>query len=119
MVQNPPRLNPEQRREIIKTYITQETQDKIAERCGVHRNTIVRDIRDMKESGEWDEWIEKEFLRLHKHPEIKPHVKYVQIAILYGRTKTQKIETSMKGPASIVLSFDKTMEIKPKDEPDP
>ena len=83
--------------ELIKQHIASETQDQIAERCHCTRETINRDIKDMKEHGEWFEWIEAEMLRLHRSGNIDDQTKYKELAKLYARTITQKSEVSIQG----------------------
>ena len=92
-----PPLEPEQRKEKIKEYIASCTQEQIAKMCGVERETINRDIKKMKESGEWYEWIEAELLRLHRSGNIDDQTKYKELAKLYARTLVQRSEVSVQG----------------------
>lgn len=86
----------ERRKQIIKKNIAAYTIAQIAKNCGVNERTIYRDIDEMKESGEWSEWIEVEYIRLHREGDIKDSQKYHEMALLYGKSKTQKIEAKIE-----------------------
>lgn len=109
------RLTKEKRKQYIKDNIAQYTQDEIAEACGVIRETISRDIREMRESGDWFEWIETELLRLHKSHDIDDNTKYKEMSKLYSKGITTKAEVYTEGSQTINVVFDKDMKDEPKD----
>lgn len=110
------RKPPEARRSLIKQKITQINIDEIAKLCGVSERTIDRDIAHMKETGEWQDWIELELLRLHINGEVDDDIKYREMAKLYARTIIQKREVETIGRQDVHVTFDRDM----KDEsPDP
>jgi len=90
---NQPRLPPHRRKKTIKENIAKHTIREIALMCGVTSRTIDRDISEMKATGEWYEWIEKEFMRLHRNGLIEDNEKYRELAKLYGKRFTQKTES--------------------------
>jgi hypothetical protein len=60
------RISREKRLEVIRCLLPKGfSQEEIANRCGVTRRTIVRDIGFWKESGGFEEWLHQEFFRLH------------------------------------------------------
>ena len=100
------RLPPQRRHQLIKEHIATKTQDDIAALCGVERRTIVRDIKAMKQSGEWWDWIEYELHRLHQHGDVSDDVKYREIAKLYGKQFiTAKEEHAIEGPLAVTVNI--------------
>ena len=95
--------NPETRKQYILNYIAQLTQQEIARDMGVSRMQISRDIKAMKDSGEWDEWLENELIRLHLSEDIDEITKYREIAKLYARTLTHRSEIETKNDLNITF----------------
>lgn len=96
MSQNQPRLSHIQRKDLIKNNIAHHTQEEIGVMCGVRRETISRDIRIMKETGEWFEWIESEFLYLHREGKVKDSEKYFAFARLYAKELPTALKMQIK-----------------------
>ena len=82
----------ETRKQYILDHVAQLTQTELARDMGVSRMQISRDIKVLKESGVWEEWLENELIRLHLSSEIDEITKYREIAKLYARTITQRRE---------------------------
>lgn len=103
---------PLRRRQIIKENTASHTNAEIARICGVTERTIDRDIAEMKESGEWTEWLEATLLDLMRDGELSDAEKFREIAKLYGKTLTTKSESRIEasGPGQIIVTFDKTLE---------
>ena len=97
MSQDVPRKPPRLRRRYILQNIAQKAIKEIASECGVDEKTIDRDIKKLKESGEWQSWLEDELLRLHKLSDIDNTTKYREIAKLYAKTMIQKTEVVSEG----------------------
>jgi hypothetical protein len=89
--------------EVIKSHIGKYTQREIADKCNVNVRTIERDVRQLKESGEWFQWIEEEFLRLHREGEVPDTKKYDKMADLYKRTLVTKSESKVEAKGEIVV----------------
>jgi len=99
-----PKRDVETRKQYIVEMIAQKTQCEIADDMGVSRMQIYRDIKAMKESGEWTEWLEKELIRLHLSSEIDEATKYREIAKLYARTLTQRREIETNANLSVTFN---------------
>ena len=97
MPPNVPHKPPKLRRRYILQNIAQKDIKEIANECGVDEKTIDRDIKKLKESGEWQSWLEDELLRLHKLSDIDNTTKYREIAKLYAKTMIQKTEVVSEG----------------------
>jgi len=76
---------------------------QIAKRCGVQPGTIKRDIRKWKESGDYDVWVTRELLRLHKQECQKEGggKAYQIIADLFKRRLKEQVEIS--GTTNIIV----------------
>ena len=83
---------------IIEGLIKGENYDQIAEAVGVkNRRTIERDIQAWRETGGFEDFFAKEFLKLHgKIRKSDPVEAYRQITKLIARTLTRKIEAQLK-----------------------
>jgi len=93
------KLPPEARIEIIKRGLLEGwAQDEVAEKCGVCRETINRDIRKWKLTGGWDDWIRVEFSEMHEQAKQEDFMgSYKEIAKLAARTMTQRTEARVEG----------------------
>lgn len=98
-------LLPHLRYQMIKENIAHKTQDDIAKLCYCNRRTIVRDIRDMKVTGEWWQWLEYELHRLHREgKDITDETKYKEVAKLYGKQFiVSKEESTTEHKGEIVI----------------
>jgi hypothetical protein len=70
-----------------------KTSQEIATICHVRRETIERDKRSWRQSGELEDWVKEEAIRLHylvvkKHPVDA----YREVMRLLGKTLVQRIE---------------------------
>ena len=97
------RKPPEVRRQYIKHNLALKPLKDIAVDCGVSEKTIDRDIAHMKETGEYQDWIDLEFLRLHIEGDIKDDTKYREMARLYAKTIVQKSEVEATGDLTFIL----------------
>lgn len=70
---------------IIKEYVTVETYEQLALRCGCTRRTIDRDIATMKKTGEWWQFLEQAMFRYGRSTDIADEVKFKEYAKLYGK----------------------------------
>lgn len=104
------RKPPEARRHYIKRNLALKPLKDIAVDCGVSEKTIDRDIAHMKETGEYQEWINLEFLRLHIEGDIKDDAKYRELARLYSKTMVQKTEVAGSVSTEFRVVFDKSMD---------
>ena len=111
-----PKQDPETRKQYIIDMIAQKTRGVIAKDMGVSRMQIYRDIKAMKESGEWTEWLEKELIRLHLSDEIDEITKYREIAKLYARTLTQRREVETNANLSVTFNTWRPHEDDPETE---
>lgn len=75
----------EERKKIIKELIGLKKKQDIAEICGVSPRTISRDVREMKDAGEWYQWIEDRFLDMLADYEVDKNTKFRELARLYGK----------------------------------
>ena len=93
------KLPPEARIEVIKRGLLEGwTQEEVADKCGVCRETIARDIRKWKLTGGWDDWIRAEFFDMHELAKAEDFIgSYKEIAKLAARTMTQRAETTIQG----------------------
>ena len=90
-----PSLSFSLRKDYIKKHVAIMKLEDIAEECGVNIRTISRDIKEMKETGEFWEWLENEFWRLHRAGDVDNATKYREVAKLYGKQAlTEKVEAS-------------------------
>ena len=114
------RQSPEIRKQFILDHIAQLTQTEIANDMGVSRMQISRDIKAMKESGEWTEWLENELIRLHLEAEIDDITKYREIAKLYARTLVQRREIDTNVDMNVTFkAWRPNMEDEEEEEPEP
>ena len=69
------------------------TAEEIGLECGVRRETIERDKRYWRQSGEMEDWIREEAIRLHYIiVKKRPVEAYREIMRLLGKTLVQRIE---------------------------
>ena len=97
-------LLPHLRKQKIKQMIANNTQEEIAKACFCERHTIIRDIIEMKESGEWWQWIEYELHRLHKEGNVSDESKYREMSKLYSKqfiVSKEESTTEHKGEITI------------------
>jgi len=110
---------PDKRLEIIKREFPRgTTQQQIADMCEVSRKTISKDIKKWRESGGFEEWLQEEFLELHR--EVKgDDVKtaYKEISKLVARSMTQKSEAKVEAKTEhkVNVSFHQDMKDEPED----
>jgi predicted transcriptional regulator len=90
MSKNVVKMRPEIRRRYVLVNRINKTISQIAHECGVKPRTIDRDIAKMKNSGEWRNWWEDEFLRLHRLPTISDTEKLKAITHCYGKLLTRR-----------------------------
>ena len=98
-----PKQEPDTRKQYILDHVGQLTHTEIAHDMGVTRAQISRDVRSLKDSGEWDEWLENELIRLHLEADIDDITRYREIAKLYARTITQRREIETKADFNIIF----------------
>ena len=95
------------RLEIIKQEVPRGTpKSKIANICGVRQETISRDIRQWKQDGGFDEWLQEEFFKLHN--EVKdgePGKAYQVISRLLEKTFTRKVESHISGGQELKITI--------------
>lgn len=106
----------DERKKYILENIASKTIDEIAVECGVTEKTVDRDIKKLKESGDWFEWIESELLRLHKSRDIDDNTKYKEMSKLYAKGITTKAEITTSGTQTINVVFDKDMKDESKED---
>ncbi len=98
-----PRLKPTKRKEVIKNNIAfkkigeHDEEDTIAWLCGVDRKTIYRDIKKMRKSGEWEEFVEATVLKLSQTGDIDDATKLREWMKIYAKGITDKHEVEAKG----------------------
>ena len=81
-------------------------KEQIAKECGVKRQTIERDKREWRQSGDFEDWIKEEWLRLHLLIQQKdPVIAYREITRLLGKTLTQKVETALTQKQPFVVKM--------------
>lgn len=69
------------------------TIEQIAHTCSVYEKTIDRDLRAFRQSGEFEQWIREEALRLHYIiVQKRPVEAYREIMRLLGKTLTRRVE---------------------------
>ena len=78
-------MSKEERKEIIKQSVGLLKKKQIAEMCGVSTRSIDRDIAELKDTGEWLQWIEDRFLDLLADFEVDKNTKFRELARLYGK----------------------------------
>lgn len=98
-----PRLTPTKRKEIIKKHIAFkivgniDQQDSIAWMCGVDEKTIRRDVKKMRKTGEWKQYIEATILKLASTGDIDDSTKFKEFMKIYAKEFTNKHEVEAKG----------------------
>ena len=104
MSQNVPEKQPASvRKEYILKNITRQTQEKIADNMGVSRKQIGRDIKKLKETGEWNRFIEETILELSQSGDIDDTTKFREYMKIYSKGFTQKTEVETKGDINITF----------------
>ena len=100
-----PKLPTEARLEIIKRGLLEGwTQDKIADECGVCRETISRDVRAWKITGGLETWVRGKFHDMQDRAEEKDFMgAYREIMKLVARTMTQRTEAKVEGFGQLVI----------------
>ena len=105
----PVKLKKAARREKIKELIPEDlTYQEMADRLGVSLSTINRDMSAWQQSGGMEEWLRREFFRLHRHVkgmEGKEPLAYTTVANLLGKTLTQKVEQKTEGKQTVVVKL--------------
>ena len=83
---------------IIECLVKGENYDQIVKAVGVkNRRTIERDIKAWRETGGFEDFLTKEFFKLHgKIKESDPVETYRQITKLLAKTLIKKIEGQLK-----------------------
>lgn len=96
---------------IIEGLIKGENYDQIAEAVGVrNRRTIERDIQAWRDTGGFEDFFAKEFLKLHgKIRKSDPVEAYRQITKLVARTVTRKSEAQLKQQVQATMMEPTTM----------
>jgi hypothetical protein len=70
-----------------------DTREQIGTKCGVTEKTIDRDMNAWVDSGLFEVWLKREFLRLHASAiHESPLDAYREVAKLVGKMLTRKIE---------------------------
>ena len=80
------------------------TYEQIAEQCHVCRETIYRDIRDWVQTGDFDRWLDEEWLSLHT--EIRredPKEAYRQLTSLIRKRIKQQVEADVKEQITVKM----------------
>ena len=84
------------------------TQGQIAKKLGVHRNTIVKDLRLWRESGGFEDWLYAEFMRLHGAVKSDGEESaYRVVSRLLERTMAQRVkaEVEARGERTVVVKM--------------
>ena len=113
---NAPKKTPILRRKYILEHIASKGINEIATDCDVNESTIDRDIAKLKTSGEWQEWIEAELLRLHKCIDIDNVTRYREMSKLYAKTLVDKREVETKGTHIVNVLYSKDMKDESRDK---
>lgn len=106
---NVPKMKRSKRIQKLKTLLPKgRTIEEIAGECGVDEKTIDRDLKAWMNKGGFEDWLNKEFFRLHRKAEEEDVLEaYKAVVRLKERYITQKIQQDIKG------SFDhKIIQIK-------
>ena len=100
-----PKLKTEARLEMIKRGLLEGwTQDKIAEECGVCRETISRDVRAWKITGGLETWVRGKFHDMQDKAEQEDFMgAYREIMKLVARTMTQRTEAKVEGFGQLTI----------------
>lgn len=70
-----------------------QTQEQIAEHCGVSRRTIIRDMQDWVNSGLFETWLKLEFVELYEYERVaNPAIAFKELSKLMGKMVTRKAE---------------------------
>ncbi|MHA2393233.1 MAG: helix-turn-helix domain-containing protein [Promethearchaeota archaeon] len=96
-----------------------ETHYQIAQRCGVKRETISRDLIKWRNTGGFEEWIEQEFFRLHgfvNSDPISSEAAYRVVAGIKKKSITKKIVTNLEAAKKIEYRITIVDELKTKGE---
>lgn len=90
------------RRKIQELLPLGKSYEEIATVCGVTRWTIIRDIKEWKEKGGFEDWLLDEFFRLHgEEAEGDWKTRYKVVSRLLEKTLKQKIEADVEGAITI------------------
>ena len=86
--------------------LANKTSEQIAKECGVKRQTIERDKQEWRQSGDFEDWIKEEWMRLHLLIQKQdPVIAYREITRLLGKTLTQKVETALTQKEPFVVKM--------------
>lgn len=96
---------------IVEGLIKGENYDQIAKAVGVkNRRTIERDIKAWRDTGGFEEFFIKEFLKLHgKIRKSDPVEAYRQVTKMLARTVTRKFEAELKQEIQTTIIEPSTM----------
>jgi len=96
------RINPEARRQTILENILTHSYEELAKLCGCCKRTIIRDIKQWKAEGGFEELLFNEFLKLY--PQVKesnPEKALDKLVYLMGKGMTQKQEIKTEGNLNV------------------
>ena len=82
---------------IKKDLLLGKNIDQIAEHCGVKNKTIDRDLAKFRNSGEFEEWLKEEWMRIHHiiiHED--PTEAYRNLTKLVSTMLTRRIEKRLE-----------------------
>ena len=85
------------RKAVLRENVGKLSYTKIAEKCGIDRRTLYRDIEKLKKQGIWFQWIEDRFTDLLADTTIDPAKKLIELGKLYGKQFTNKHEVETTG----------------------
>ena len=99
------RLKPKQRQGIIEEGLRLGlTQQQIADRCGVSRQTITRQIRRWRESGGFEEWLFDTWMRLFGRIEEEDvKLAFNNVTRLLEKFMRRRIDLDVNAPRPIIL----------------
>ena len=101
-----PRLGKAARMKKIKElYPLHASVEEMAAACGVNEKTIDRDLKQWKQGGGFEEWLQQEFFSLHKamKGDDKAALAYSTVAQLLGKSMTQKVQQQIEGGTDVKI----------------
>lgn len=93
----------------IKQYLLEgRSYTEIAGLCGITRMTLYRDIRAWIKTGDFDEWLREEWLKIHQDVMKKKDMKevYRQLSGMIKRRIAEKIEAEVKETVTVTPQVD-------------
>jgi Trp operon repressor len=96
---HPERLKKAVRLEKIKGLLPQgRSYSEIASLCGVDEKTIRRDIKEWRDNGGFEDWLQNEFFALHNQVrDTNMELAYKIISGLLEKNMKQRVEATVEG----------------------